>query len=333
MIERIQSLHGNPEVVAMQVRPTWGSPVRVRLAGVALLALAHGLSGCHGSGSPSTPSTQSPAPPAGSSPPAQPVVSGISGFVLDTGFRPIAGARVEVVDGAAVGTSTTTDEGGRFSLAGTFDGTTRFRATKEGHVAATQTWNCSDGGCSGPGAATPWLGFYLAVLAPSVDLAGAYSLTFVADSACPDLPSEMRTRTYGATITAASSPSTPVNTAFEVTVGGAPFLGSLSGFEIGVAGDHVGFWLHGGHDPALVERVADSAYLAFSGVASASVTASTATITTSFDGWIEYCVMKSEMGQPYNCGTSNRTGEPIPGRAVTRAHCESKDHRLILTRR
>jgi hypothetical protein len=177
------------------------------------------------------------------------------------------------------------------------------------------------------------LAFYLAVLAPPVDLTGAYSLTFIADGTCVDLPSEMRERTYGATITVDSKPNTPASTAFKVAVSGAPFLGSLSGFGIGVAGEHVGFWLHGGHDPALVERVAEGAYLAFSGVASASVTASTATITTPFDGWIEYCVMKSEMGQPYNCGTSNWTGEPIPGQALTRAHCESKNHRLILTRR
>jgi hypothetical protein len=58
-------------------------------------------------------------------------------------------------------------------------------------------------------------------------------------------------------------------------------------------------------------------------------------ISTSFDGWIDYCVMPTPMhpDNGYNCGTSNTTGEPIPGAAVTYAHCESKAHRLTLTRR
>ena len=79
--------------------------------------------------------------------------------------------------------------------------------------------------------------------------------------------------------------------------------------------------------------MAQNSYLAFSGVAAASVGTSASAITTSFDGWIEYCVMPSPMGTAYNCGTSNTTGDPIPGQAITRAHCESKNHQLILTRR
>jgi hypothetical protein len=117
------------------------------VTGIAILVLAMGLAGCTGSSSlaPSTPA-QVPAAP------AQPVVSRLSGFVLDTGFRHLAGASVEVVEGSPqAGMSTTADANGQFSLTGTFDSTTRFRATKEGYVTATQALqgtSCNTGSCS-----------------------------------------------------------------------------------------------------------------------------------------------------------------------------------------
>jgi hypothetical protein len=216
---------------------------------------------------------------------------------------------VEVVDGPHAGLSTATDAAGQFSLTGALDGTTRFRAAKEGHVAATQAWHCN--APCGPGAATPWLGFYLAVLAPNVDIAGDYRLTVTADSACADLPNEVRTRTYAAKITPRSRPDLPANASFDVKLSGATFVDGLDGFGIGVAGDHLGLWLHGGHDPSFVERLAADTYLAFSGSATVSVRASdVGTISTSLEGWIEYY-----------------------GPAVERARCDSKDHRLTLTRR
>jgi hypothetical protein len=279
--------------------------------GIVLLALVQGLSGCGDSGPSSIPSAASVVPPAGSAAPAQTngTASGIRGIVMDTGFRRIAGATVEVVDGPHARLSTTTDAAGEFTLTGSFDPTTRFRAAKEGHVAATQSWNCSSASC-GDGAARPWLGFHLAVLAPPVDVAGVYSLTFIADPACPDLPNEVRTRTYQAMITPDSKQGIPVNTGYTVTVSSATFVDGLDHFGIGVAGDHVAFWLFGGHNPALVEQVAPSTYVALSGTAAASVSASDVTISTLFDGWIEYY-----------------------GAAVTRTRCESAAHRIVLTRR
>ncbi len=285
------------------------------------LLVSLGLAGC---GSPSTPLSPSNAPSS----------SSIGGFVLDSAFRSVAGARVEVLDGPEAGISTTTDTAGQFSLTGTFDPTTRFRATGEGYVAATQTWSCSVGSCPGPTGARPWLGFYLAPLTTPVNIAGDYTLTFIADSACADLPAAARTRTYLATIALDAKPNTPVNTWFNVAVSGAPFLGRFNSFGIGVAGDYLGFWLHGGHDPPLVEQLAPNAYLAFSGNAAASVGSSgAATISTPFQGWIEYCELKSPMGATYNCGTSPFTGEPIPGLAVVYSHCQSENHQLILRRR
>ncbi len=114
------------------------------------------------------------------------------GIVKDTAFRPLAGAVVEVIAGTNTGMSTTTDSAGQFSLSGGFDNTTRFRASKEDHVASTTTLNSPLGGS---------ISFHLAVLAPPVSMAGDYTLTFVADSACASLPAALKTRTYAATVT------------------------------------------------------------------------------------------------------------------------------------
>lgn len=248
-------------------------------------------------------------------------VSSISGFVEDTGFRPLAGARVVVVGGPQAGAAAIADASGQFSLAGTFDGTTRFRATKDGYLAAEQTWNCSvgPGSCSDTGA-RPWLGFYLAAPTPPVSLAGEYTVTFVADNACVDLPAEARTRTYTLSVTPASAPNVPAGTSYTATAGGATFLGSLNNFPIGVSGDYADLWLHGGHDPALVEQIRPGTYLAISGNAATALATSPVNVSTAFDGWIEYCAMPGPMGANYSCRTSP-------------THCESAGHRVTLTRR
>jgi hypothetical protein len=236
-----------------------------------------------------------------------------------------------VVEGSPqAGISTVTDATGQFSLVGTFNSSTTFRATKHGHAAATQAWNCSAvAGCSATGA-RPWLGFYLASLASPVNIAGDYIVTFVAGRACTDLPDDVRTRTYAAMI----APSSSASSSFTLTASGASFLGHLNNFPIGVVGDYVNLWLHGGHDPALVEQLAPHTYLAFSGTATASAgTSPASSISMPFDGWIDYCVLKTPMGSIYRCGASTTTGEPIPGSATTHAHCESENHRMLLTRR
>ena len=145
------------------------------LMGLTLTALVEGLVGCGLSGSPSTLPAPSPIP---QRPAVHPTtsVSIISGFVLDTGFRPIVGARVEVVDGSQAGTFTTAGADGQFSLSGTFDAGSTFRASQDGYVAATQGWNCSTGlGTCPANGAKPWLGFYLDVLVAPVDITGNYT--------------------------------------------------------------------------------------------------------------------------------------------------------------
>jgi hypothetical protein len=216
-------------------------------------------------------------------------------------------------------------------LTGPFQSDDRFRASKDGYVTVTQGFSTSTPG------GRPWLAFYLRAAATPVNIAGDYQLTLVADSKCTDLPSELRARTYSATVTLESRSLMPADTWFALAIKDVPVLqasyGLLDGFDIGVSGTTLGFWLDGSHDPTLVERLDTSTYLAYSGIGWTTIDpARASTISASFEGWVDYCVMSSPMGGYYNCGTSNVTGEPIPGASVARVHCESTSHQIILSR-
>jgi hypothetical protein len=285
-------------------------------AGIVFLLLAQGLAGCGGSKSsplPSAPSSVS-RPVPQPTPPLNNAGVVVKGTVVDTANRYLAGAIVEVVNGPQAGTSAIADATGQFSLAGTFNDTTLFRATKAGRVTATRPWERHSSG--------PYLLFSLAVLAPPASIAGDYNLTFVADPACAAaLPVELRTRTYAATISPGQSANVPVNTGFWIAVSGASFDSYYNWFSVGVAGDYLAFWLRDEH---LVELLAADRYLELSGVATASVgTSGVSTISASFDGVFGHCERKS-------IDSVNRCNS---GQAVLLSQCESKNHQLILTRR
>jgi len=157
-----------------------------------------------------------------------------------------------------------------------------------------------------------------------VEIAGEYSLTFVADSTCTDIPAELRTRTYTATITPVSDSHYAPNTSFQATIGGARFLKGYESFWIGIAGDLVAFALQW-EGPALVEEVAPNTYIGFDGRAEAYVgTSRVSTLSAFFQGLVDYCALKSPMGPYYDCSAAL---------APARAECDSKNHQLILTRR
>jgi hypothetical protein len=286
-------------------------PVR---AGFVLLIAMMGLAGCSGS---SSPSPIMPTPVPTSTP--RPGSVTLSGAVYDTAFRPLEGARVEVVNGPDAGMSTTAQTYGTFTLFGVFDAATRFRATHEGHIESERTWiQCAT--CS-----RPWLGFTLAVPVPPVNLAGDYSLTFAANGACPGFPDDLRTRVYSTVI----SPASDSTTTFQATVTGAVLFGKYRTFDLNVAGNDVTVWLGDLHgDPGIVEELATpvgvkgQGYLAFAGAASASAT-NPARIEAAMDGAFDYCAHNATPSPFFSCSG--------PG-AVAFARCVSTDHRLILTR-
>jgi len=288
-----------------------GAPTRrlVPLLGCVILA------GACGSSSPTPTSPTSPLP-------VQYVFAEIAGDVLDTAFRPVAGVKVEIVDGVRAGTSATSDAEGRFSFTGgqLVDGI-RFRATKDGYISTT---------VSGP-LQFPWpstvahLAVILESLAPPVKIdAGDYALTIIADRACTDIPVDLRTRTYNATITPAPlSSGIPANTRYNVAVSG-PLL-SPFGFGIGVAGSHLRFEIDG---PAFVEHVAPFTYLEIAGSGESDVEAATAsTLSIPFSGSFTYCDLKAEMARNNNCYTTPQD------QRISYQQCVSQNDRMILTRR
>ena len=290
------------------------------LTGFLLLVLAVGLAGCSDSSSPSAPTTPSPVPR------ADPLRTEIRpalrlyGGVSDTAFRQLAGARIEIVGGPEAGTWTTANAEGEFSFdSGAFDDMTQVRAALDGYVTATQTVNrCAN--CANSSYRTY---FDLALPVAPVSIAGEYTLTFQADSACTDLPIEVRTRRYTAIVTPDNSDaSIPSNTKFDAVLGGPSFLADYGGFRIGVAGGYLALNLDGGEGPRLVEEFASNTYVAIGGFAAATVGPVFSTIAAPFDGSIEYCERRSPIGSLPPCD--------LP---VARARCTSKNHRLTLTRR
>ena len=172
-----------------------------------------------------------------------------------------------------------------------------------------------------------WVHFYLNVLDAPVAIAGEYTLTFIASSACANLPAELQTRTYEVTIAPGEFNwgGFPVNddTALKVTPKGVAFPESLNAFWLNIAGNYLAVSLGFESDPGITERLDEHTYLAFGGSSAFPVESPVSIISASFTGWIDYCV-NPEMGQRYDC---------TPGPAITRQRCESALHQLVLRRR
>lgn len=274
---------------------------------------------------PSPPVAPGPPPPAPS-----PAGFSVYGSVLDTLFRPIADATVEVIDGPARGASAVTDAQGFYELPGVFSDAITVRASKDGYVASTQTHSLSQ-----PGASR--LQFFLQLNGPSVILTGNYTLTFIADPACTELPDVARTRTYQATIGStpgattfptlspvlAPGPHIPIAyfvtpIAYVVTLSGGTFYANH--LFVNVAGSSALFWTdtwseYGGSD--ILELLTSSTSLMITGGANVSVGAPS--VSASFGGTFTYCADQITNVWPA-CGVS-----PIT--------CRSLNHGLVLTRR
>ncbi len=275
------------------------------------LGLALLTGGC--GGSPSTPTAARPLAP-------QPVPSSttqLAGIVYDSAARPLGGARVEVLDGPQAGQWTLTDGTGSYGFNGTFDDATRFRATMTGHMPATGTRGAFCAQCH----PNWWLYFFLQPDGPSADLTGDYALTIAADPACTDLPTSARERTYKARIAHVVRNMRPPETAFKLTVDGAPFLSGYGEIDVWVAGSAVTAEvgdLHGA--PGLVEQVAATTYLTFGGSIAAVVT-TPLRITASFDGFIAQCELAEAWGGRRNCTSAPKVSS-----------CTSARHQWTLSR-
>jgi len=247
------------------------------------------------------------------------------GWVQDTAFRRIAGVHI-----AIVGTTLSTVAGadGSYELTGNIASPTMVRVAKEGYVTETRAASWL------PDPARALMLFTLEARSQPVDVSGEYTVTLTADNACPNLPSEARSRTYTASIV----PTSLARTRYSVTVqGGSLVIVYSDTFEAGVAGDflNVLFEALPADYPALMEQIAPNTYVAFRGTATAAVTPAPSVISAAFDGRIDYCALKSPLGTDdiEACGYPGSRLEPTPSQPVTYARCESKNHRLTFTRR
>jgi hypothetical protein len=277
-----------------------GAIVQIVISGIVGLAIT--LTGCGGS----SPVTTAPSATAGATPAPRPTAVAMMGTVSDGAFRPIPGAIVEVLDGPQTGVMTITNSRGEFSFEGTIDDHTRFRATSDGYSPSIATLQPACAACNPP----RWVHFVLNAVAPSVNMAGDYTVTFA--SACASLPIDVRTRVYQATI----GPS-PYNGYVNVPLKGGTFIEGWDSLPMGVESDYVAFWLE-----ILVEQIAPNTYLTFNALAAAHIgSQARSTYTFPLDGSIDYCVTK-DTGSYEDC---------YRNAASTRATCYSGQ--MTLTRR
>jgi len=147
-------------------------------------------------------------------------------------------------------------------------------------------------------------------LGPPVSVAGDYTLTFIADSACVGIPIDLRTRTYDATIVPGHPLATP-GTGFSVRINGVSAVPGLDGIAVDVSGNVVTFQLDADGWPHFVEQVTPDWYFAFDGRIVIDVpSASLSSFSTSFYGGALY-------------GHSPTVSQ----------RCESRNHQLVVTRR
>lgn len=210
---------------------------------------------------------------------------------------------------------TTTDETGRFSMPGTFTGMITITASKDGYVPQTRPFpppNRPLPPSEGVGRSEVF--FHLGPHGPSANIAGVYTLTLTADSACTNLPDEARTRTYTATIV----PTSGSTTSFLARLSDARivFLPFSPYFEIGIAGDFANMSVR------FVEQLGETTYRAIDGGAAASF--GPAGITAPFNGYFLHCPTEPAWagGEYWWCGAGTQGVE-----------CNSSNHQLTLVRR
>jgi hypothetical protein len=283
---------------------------RMFFAALGAIAVIESL-GCAGSGV-STPPVPTGSSPSAPSPPPPQTFSQARGYVEDTASRGIADATVEVLTGPQLGLTGTTASNGFFSLAGPFDTTTQFRATKNGYLTGT-------GSIMRPNDSYPVnIIVRLEPQGGSLDLAGRYTLTVTVDSAC-QFPEKLRTRSYDAQVAKPSRPGS-----FIANLSGAALDAYYRFILMEVAGNYVWFDLS---DNYVLEEVADDAYFAIGGVGGGEATRSMDGKSISADfagGSIEYCVTKADVDGHYSCDLSE---------AIDHAICTSQHNRVTLTMR
>jgi carboxypeptidase family protein len=215
----------------------------------------------------------------------------LSGPVVDNVGRPLADARVEVIDGQRRGVFALADASGHYALPGVFSGSVTLRASKAGYLAVTQMFF---GGYPGENI----FGFRLQTPS-SVSLLGNYTLTISVDPTCTAFPFEAQSRTYQAT----ANPAPNSTNTYLVALSGATFSFNYNRVFAAVAGDFVVFRFDSDIDAGLLtEELSPSTTLSFFGQAGGSLDGRS--ISVPFSGELVY---RAANATPIPCSSSNHT--------------------------
>jgi hypothetical protein len=281
---------------------------------IALGVIALSLAACSESRSPTSPTSNAR---------TQGIV-GLTAYIYDTAFRPLAGVRVEALDGQSAGMSAQTDVHGNASLQGYFTAETRFRATLEGHETLMKAWTCAASTC--PGRARPYLYFTMRPLATPLDLAGEYLVTMAAAPSCTNLAPELRSRTYSASITPYHALDSVDVLGYFVDIHSPTVPEPWHSQYIGVAGNYMAIWITDGDGdlPGLVEEIGLNHYVAYTGLVSATLPGPRpGNFTAAFESFVDDVVVAA----PLTTRLFSLNQE------ISQQRCASQDHQVIFERR
>jgi hypothetical protein len=251
-----------------------------RTAGMlAVISVAFGLAACGSSNTPAAPSG----------------TYTLSGRVDEAGGYPVKDARVEIIGGPMSGQVAITDQVGYYTFKGVA-GALQVRATKDGYVPATIDVS-SD---------TTHVNLVL-TSSPSV-IGDVYRLTFTPSPSC-QLPDDARRRTYTATINLFNNRAIVTLTGAQFWSGG--YCDAMNSFDALVHGSTVSLSNYGG-DCGVLEELANTRYLFFTGTADVTLTDSIS--TAAFVGTVAVVTSPED------------TTRPIP------TACTASDHQLVFER-
>jgi len=233
----------------------------------------------------------------------------IQGTVLDLGSRSLPDATVTIVDGPLAGTSTRTNDGGRFDLRGSSPGTATLRIGRDGF----QTWTGTATWLKvGSGQAGTFTVFRLEALESPIGLEpGLYTLTMTVDlvnardwkdrpdAPCAGFPAALAARSYRAEIEASGlDPDDRFVIAEDAT------LRSSHLFSFSISGDYVGFWMDGYVGEGILEDFPGFRYLEIGGGSTRNrqpAVRNGSSVSVPFEGGLSYCHLKSARGPDNYC--------------------------------
>jgi Carboxypeptidase regulatory-like domain len=278
----------------------------------------------------------------GDSPSPSPIAPGaqsleqyhILGTVMDKLSHPLAGAVVTILDGPLAGTTTRTNDAGRFELRSNSSGRITLRASRHGFQTQTETamWQ--------PSAFDAVIGvpFWLESLEPPIGLEpGAYTLAVAVDLAnardwkerpdapCAGFPVALASRSYRADI---KETARPAYFTHSVTAED-PTLRWHDLFTFFVSGNYVGFDMEGGRGAGLYEDFPGFRYLEIGGHSKTTESAvrGGSSVSIPFAGAISYCHLKSARGVNDDC-------YQVPAEQIVEHHVCFFDHAtLVFTKR